>query len=82
MGKVTRFTATKQDPMFGISHENIAPQIHRKNWRFKACCRVEGKRTLYVLIARGDITGEGFRYYVEVHSGDPHGLKWTADFKR
>ncbi len=85
MGKLIDFGWRPiHDPEFGIRHENIAPQINRKNWRVKACCRMEGNRTLYVLIQRGVVRrGEdkGARYYVKVHSGDPHGQRWNADFK-
>ena len=61
-------SASVQDPMFGINHANIAPELTAANWRRKAIVR----NGLYIWVVRGwQTTGNGGkrpRYYVRIHS--------------
>ena len=42
MGAITRYDSVPQDPMFGISHENIVSRLTRRNWRTKATALTQG----------------------------------------
>jgi len=64
------FTASKQDPIFGINHANIVPVLTPDNWRTKAIVR-DG---FYIWVARGTVTEkpkkEVWRFCVLTHDGD------------
>ena len=62
------FSAGPQDPIFGINHANIAPELTPKNWRSSAIVR----NGLYIWVARGIRGKDGkdiARYCVQVRSG-------------
>ena len=62
------FSAGPQDPIFGINHANITPELTSKNWRTSAIVR----NGIYIWIARGIRSKDGkdiARYCVQVRSG-------------
>ena len=65
MAKVTNMGfAPAHDPMFGISHSNIANKLTKSNWRKKAVVR----NGHYLFIKKGSYDVDGkkvYRYFVE-----------------
>tara|TARA_B100002052_G_C15738587_1_gene532088 strand:+ start:180 stop:533 length:354 start_codon:yes stop_codon:yes gene_type:complete len=52
MAKITYYgNLTPQNPMYGISHKNIAKKLTKKNWKTKAIVRA----SIYIYIDRGQI---------------------------
>ena len=52
MAKITYYgDLTPQNPMYGISHKNIAKKLTKKNWKTKAIVRA----SIYIYIDRGQI---------------------------
>ena len=78
--RVISFSASKQDPIFGISHSNIVPDLTPHNWRNKAIVR-DG---IYIWIARGSTrNGSGkevWRYCVRTHGYNDR--KWNKEFAK
>ena len=74
------FSASKQDPIFGISHSNIVPDLTPQNWRNKAIVR-DG---IYLWVARGSTrNGSGqevWRYCVRTHGYNDR--KWNKEFAK
>ena len=78
MGKLTWFGwSPPHDPMYGIDHANIAPELTTKNWKTRAVVR----SGMYIWVLRGTHTGENSkkvaRYYVRVYANRP-----TLDLQR
>ena len=69
--------AGPQDPIYGISHQNIAPELTPENWRTKAIVR-DGK---YICVSRGTReTAHGtqlVRYFVNVHQDHEASRKFS-----
>jgi hypothetical protein len=60
MGSSTYFgMAGPQNPIYGISHANIAPALNKRNWKTKAVCRVHAEGPLYIMIQRGERSSKG-----------------------
>ena len=51
--------AGPQDPMYGVSHANIASTLNKRNWKTKATCRVHAEGPLYIMIKRGERSSKG-----------------------
>ena len=78
MGKLTWFGwSPPHDPMYGIDHANIAPELTQENWKTRAVVR----NGMYIWVLRGTHTGENgkkvARYYVRVYANRP-----TLDLQR
>jgi hypothetical protein len=60
------------DPLFGISHENIAARLDRSNWKTKAIVRVDEAGALYMFLEkRRDNEDEPYLYYLSTHTFPP-----------
>ena len=72
MSMVTWFGwAPVHDPIYGIDHANITPELTDSNWRKKAIVR-DG---LYIWVVRGYRTDGDkriYRYYVRIHPEGKH----------
>tara|TARA_Y100000588_G_scaffold188747_1_gene202712 strand:+ start:89 stop:556 length:468 start_codon:yes stop_codon:yes gene_type:complete len=76
MGAITRYDSVPQDPMFGISHENIVSRLTRRNWRTKAMTRLHRDGPVYIYINRGKRTASGETNIVYTVNGSINGIQY------
>jgi len=75
--------AGPQDPIYGISHENIASRLTRRNWRTKAITRLHSDGPVYIFIRRGERKVSGRKTFVYTVKGsivDRHQGCYRRDF--
>ena len=82
MGKLTWFGwSPPHDPIYGIDHANIAPELTRENWKTRAVVR----SGMYIWVLRGTHTGKTgkkvARYYVRIYATAPT-LELQRDFPK
>tara|TARA_B100000686_G_scaffold201257_1_gene208158 strand:+ start:147 stop:629 length:483 start_codon:yes stop_codon:yes gene_type:complete len=69
MGVLTSYYSVPQDPMFGISHENIVSRLTRRNWKTKASTRLHPDGPVYIFINRGERKVSGRKTFVYTVKG-------------
>ena len=71
--------ASAQDPIYGVDHDNIEPELTVENWEHKAIVR----SGLYIWVTEGQLSnddgGEGWCYSVRIYS-DQLGREREKDF--
>jgi hypothetical protein len=84
MVKVIDFgPAPIHDPIYGISHSNIADRLTEENWETKAVCRAHNNQCLYILIQKGELSDSGrkhYRYFVGIELGTKEDAAFDKDF--